>query len=388
MARADDHRTQRHTRPGSGLLACALALALALAAGGNAARAAGGGAGDRDYAEGEPELLPVDVVVRVVNGTTRADGRAETVTLFETGPNRQAVASARDVTGQVVLRQLYLDETRSYLVQAESGGTPYFAQATGHDLAAGPLTVYVFETTTDRAGVAVSELTLRVRRAETDLQLEYLITITNSANPQRTVLPDPTSFELLLPDGAVGAAFEVLSGGAPQKLAAAAGQAPGRAALAVPLRSGVTRLRVTTSLPYNGRAHLALAASLPVAKLTLLATPPDLGIDGDFTEGEVDAAGGCRLWNGPALPADRELRWTVQGGTSPRIAARSADGGNAADGKAPPLARVRRIGMSLAGWLVVILAFAMVALALLARLRRSNRERRDDPPPRRPRRKA
>lgn len=371
-----------------GLLACGLALAMAGAGDGDAARAAGGGAGDRDYAEGEPELLPVDVVVRVINGTTRAEGRAESVTLLETGPNRQPLASARDVTGQVVLRRLFLDETGTYLVQAESDGTPYFAQATGHDLAAGPLTIYVFETTTDRAGVTVSELNLHVRRAESDLQLEYLITITNDASPQRTVLPDPTSFELLLPDGAVGAAFEVLSGAAPQKTAAVAGQAPGRAALAVPLRSGVTRLRVTTSLPYNGRAHLALAASLPVTQLTLLASPADLRIDGDFTDAGEDTATGCRLWAGPALEADRELRWTVQGGSSPRIAARSRDGDRDTAAAARPLAQARRIGMSLAGWLVVIGAFAMVALALLARLRRSNRERREDPPARRPRRRA
>jgi hypothetical protein len=387
MRRADNHEVHRRALI---MLACGLALALAVTPlpGGDAARATGGGATDRDYAEGDPELLPVDVTVRVVNGTTRADGRAESVTLLEMGPNRQPLASARDVTGQVVLRRLFLDETRAYLVQAESGGTPYFAQATGHDLAAGPLTIYVFETTTDRAGVSVSELNLHVRRAETDLQLEYLITITNSASPQRTVLPDPTSFELLLPDGAVGTAFEVLSGAAPQKTAAVAGQAPGRAALAVPLRSGATRLRVTTSIPYNGRAHLALATSLPVAKLTLLASPADLRIDGDFTDAGEDAGTGCRLWTGPALDADLELRWTVQGGSSPRIAARAQDDNGAPDGIKAPLAQARRIGMSLAGWLVVIAAFAMVALALLARLRRSNRDRQDDPPARRPRRKA
>jgi hypothetical protein len=387
MRRADNHDVHRRALI---RLACGLALALAvtLLPGGDAARAAGGGAADRDYAEGDPELLPVDVTVRVVNGTTRADGRAESVALFETGPNRQPLASARDVTGQVVLRRLFLDETRAYLVQAESGGTPYFAQATGHDLAAGPLTIYVFETTTDRADVSVSELNLQVRRAETDLQLEYLITITNSANPQRTVLPDPTSFELRLPDGAVGAAFEVLSGAAPQKTAAVAGQTPGRAAFAVPLRSGATRLRVTTSLPYNGRAHLALAASLPVAKLTLLTSPADLRIDGDFTDAGEDAATGCRLWTGPALDADLELSWTVQGGSSPRIAARTQADNGAPGGIKAPLAQARRIGMSLAGWLVVAAAFAMVALALLARLRRSNRDRQDDPPARRPRRQA
>ncbi|MHB8080182.1 MAG: hypothetical protein ACYDIE_13120 [Candidatus Krumholzibacteriia bacterium] len=385
MRRADEHGAHRRELT---LLAGGLALALALAGGGDAARAAGNGTGAGDLAEGEAELLPVDVVVRVINGTTRADGRAESVTLSETGQDKPVLAGARDVTGEVVLPHLFLDETRTYLVEAESGGTPYFAQATGHDLAAGPLTVYVFETTTDRAGLAVSELNLRLRRTETDLRLEYLITITNSAVPQRTVLPDPTSFELQLPDGAVGAAFEVLSGAAPQKTAAVAGQVPGRAALAVPLRSGTTRLRVTTSLPYNGRAHLVLASSLPVTEFTLLATPPDLRIDGDFTDAGEDTATGCRLWTGPALAADREVRWTVQGGSSPRIAARTAGGAAAPDGPARPLARVRRIGLSLAGWLVVVGAFAMVALALLARVRRRDRDRRDEPPTRRPRRRA
>jgi len=176
----------------------------------------------------DTETLPVDVVVRVVNGTTRETGRAETVLLQEMGATPQVVATARDVTGEAVFRRLYLDETRAYIVQAVSGGIPYFARTTGHDLAGGPATVYVFETTTERTGLAVAELTLGIRRAERELELEYLVVIANEASPQRTVLPDPTSFEILLPEDAVGAQCEVLAGGVPQPVAPVAGTDPSR----------------------------------------------------------------------------------------------------------------------------------------------------------------
>ena len=353
------------------LLATGLAtLLLALPGGLRAApRSGDDGSGADTYAGGETELLPVDVVVRVVNGTTREDGRAESVTLIETGPARQVIATARDVAGKTVFSRLFLDETRSYVVQAVSGGTPYFTATTGHDVAAGPVTVYVFETTTDRAGVRVSELTLNVKREEAELRLEYVIAILNETQPQRTVLPDPTSFELQLPEGAVGAAFEVLTGGVPQKVAAVAGQGAGRSGLAVPLRSGTTRLRVTTTLPCRGRAHFALAANLPVTKFTLLASPPDLKVDGGLSDAGLDQATGCERWDGPVLAANQVLLWTMAGGTAPRVAERRE--GPLAGAAKEGLARVKQTGRDLGPVGAVALLLALVALLIVGRARRA-----------------
>ncbi len=350
-------------------LLAGLLLAVVLPAG-PAAGYAPDGAG-ADLAGDDSETLPVDVVVRVVNGTTRGTGKAEAVTLQEIGPVSQVVGTARDVAGEAVLKGLFLDETRTYLVQVTSGGIPYFARKTGQDLAAGPVTVYVFEATTDRGGLTVEELTLNLRRTESDLRLEYLVTVQNRAEPQRTVLPDPTSFELLLPEGAVGAACEVLAGAEPQRVAPVAGVKPTRAGLAVPLRSGATRLRVTTSLPYEGSARLAVESSLPVARFTLNTSPADLRISDGFADEGVAEDTGWRRWAGPALAADQELRWSVSGGSAPRIAERAEEGsGGAAGGR---LEQVRRTGTSLAGWIVIVVAVLMVALALLPRLRGGGR---------------
>ncbi len=336
------------------------------------------------------EVLPVDVVVRVINGTTHKPDRAQTVTLQEIGAMTPVVASARDVAGEVVFQRLFLDETRSYLVQVVNADVPYFARTTGHDLAAGPVTVYVFETTTEKTGLAINELTVNVKRAEKQLQLEYLIAILNEASPQRTVLPDPTSLELMLPEGAIGAACEVITGALPSSTAPIVGAKPERYGLAVPLRSGTTRLRVTTSLPYDGWAQLRLETNLPVRQLSVNVMPVDLQVTGDFSDEGVDAETGWRGLSGPSLAADEELSWTVSGGSAPVIDTHG--GGTLAGAPARRLERVKRTGISLVGWLVIIAALVMALLALINASRRGNAgqdiERDDDTPrPRRRRRR-
>lgn len=359
-------------------LALALALALAAAAGLAAASARAQPANrpgtdlDDEAAAGalNSEMLSVDVRVRVVNGTTRQPGQAESVVLQESGPAPHAIAAARDVAGEVVLRDLILDETRTYLVLVSAGGISYAARATGRDLAAGPVTVYTFTTTTDRSALAVSELNLVIKRAESKLELEYLITIVNETSPQQTVVPDPTSFELLLPEDAAGASLEVLSGPAPQTLAPVAGVKPARAGLALPIRSGATRLRATTSLPYNGRgARLRLESSLPVRQLTLLTFPADLEVEGgSFDDAGIAADTGYRQWRGAPLGSDQTLEWDVSGGAAPRV-----DTGQrlrptlGLDRLGRAVSRARGAGSRL--WIALAVAAAAAAAAILLRRR-------------------
>lgn len=379
-------------------LALALTLALAAAAGlaadpAHAQPANRPGADlDDEAAAGalNSEMLSVDVRVRVVNGTTRQPGQAESVVLQEFGPAAHTIAEARDVAGEVVLRDLILDETRTYLVLVSAGGISYAARTTGRDLAAGPVTVYTFTTTTDRSALAVSELNLVIKRAESKLELEYLITIVNETRPQQTVVPDPTSFELLLPEDAVGASLEVLSGAAPQKLAPVAGVKPERAALALPIRSGATRLRATTSLPYDGRsARLRLEASLPVRQLTLLTFPADLEVEGGpFDDAGVAEDTGYRQWRGSPLGADQALEWDVSGGAAPRV-----DSGP----RLRPTLGLEKIGRAVsrargAGpglWIALaVVAVAATAAILLRRRGAPPADAPEDGKPRRRRRRA
>ncbi len=342
-----------------------------------AARAASQPDSERAFSA-DAESLPIDVTVRVVDGTTRQPGHAESVTLQESGQRGQVVATESDVTGEAVFRGLFLDETRTYLIQATASGIPYFAKATGHDLAGGPATVYVFATTTDRSAVAVADLSLTVKRLETRLDLEYAIAIVNETSPQQTVLPDPVTLELMLPQDAVSVTFEALSGAGPAKVTPLPGSKPGRAGLAIPLRSGTTRLRATASVPYTGRARLQLEASAPVRKLTMLVYPPDLVVDGDFRDEGIAEDGGFHRWAGSPLAANALLTWQVSGGTGPSIAARQRDrlvdlGRKAQD-------TVRRARSDRTAFVVSIIALAGIVVLLLARRRLRSADRDADSP--------
>jgi len=351
----------RRLRPAAAL------LALGLLAAAPAVTLATGQAGARRSFPSDTETLPIDVTVRVVDGTTRQPGHADAVTLQEVGQRAQPIASASDVTGETVLRGLFLDETRSYLVQATIGGIPYFARATGQELAGGPITVYVFATTTDRSAVVVSELNLVVKRVEKRLDLEYMIAIANETSPQQTILPDPVSFELLLPQDASGETFEVLGGTGPTKITPVAGAKDDRTGLAFPLRSGTTRLRVSATVPYAGRARLQLGASAPVRAFTLLVSPDDLEVSGDFKDlGPAEPAGFHR-WEGPAVAANAMVTWQVSGGTGPRIAARQ--GGRLSDVGRKAQERIREARQDRTAFTVSIVGLVVVIALLVLRHR-------------------
>ncbi len=364
---------RRRWRARSATLGAAAAI---LVAGAALVQAQGIGRLAADGGLGEPdrETLPVDVRVRIVDGTTGGPGEAESLVLLERGEPPQPVVTLRDVRGESLLRGLFLDETRGYLVQATAGNIPYYVQVTGRQLMEGPVTVHVFATTTARDGLKVAELTLVVRRAEQQLSLEYMIRLQNESSPLRTILPDPTSFELALPEQAREIALEMLSAPVPTLLATTGAGEPGRIGVTQPLRAGPTRLRLTATVPYPGEADLRLSASAPVEQLTLLASPPDLELRGGFADRGLDEATGFHRWVGPPLEAGAELRWTMEGGAAPRLLAERQPAGRAAAARErQPLAGGRRLP---AGALVALVALAVAALAIAAAaIRRGARAR-------------
>ena len=319
---------------------------------------------------GRGQDLPVDVTVKVVDGTTREPGRADTVSLLPLQVGRQALETAFDVEGEVILAGLELSPALEYVVEATAEGIPYYARATGRALAESPLTVYVFQTTAALDSVSVAGMNLILRRGEDELQLEYLFTIQNDVAPQRAVLPSPSSLALALPDGLGGLRAEILSRPSPAAVGTAAGPEPGWIGLAAPLPPGPTRIRLTGVLPYDGAAELPVGANLAVSQWSVLAFPPDLEIRGEgMEEASVGADVDYSRSVGPALAAGATLVLEVRGGAAP-VVLTGLDAGDSvavvAPASSPPPPDEKTSSVT---WILIFLGLVLVYLVFRIRRR-------------------
>jgi hypothetical protein len=159
-----------------------------------------------------------------------------------------------------------------------------------------------------------------VRLTESDLQLEYLWTLTNEVSPQQTIVPDPITLELAIPDNAADLKVENLSRPEPADMPIRAGSRGGWAGVAVPFPPGQTRLRMTARLPYSGQARIPVSANLALEQWSVLAFPPDLKVEGEgLAQVKTEDQSEYQRFRGPILAAGASLMLNISGGTGPRI---------------------------------------------------------------------
>jgi len=310
-----------------------------------------------------------NVTIELVNGTTRQPGRADRVVLTALKSTAGPLDSAFDAAGQVIFYDIELSPYREYLVEVTHDDVPYFTQASGRELAQGPHTAYVFDTSTDLGGLTVAGMNCIVRRTEGELQLEYLWTITNAGSPQQSVVPNPYSLALALPAGAHSVTAEILSRPTATPLSMVSGPATGWRGLVVPLPPGQTRLRLTASLAYSGQGSLPIAANLALDEWSVLTSPPDLELTAEgLTASDLENTTGLGRFHGPQLDADQVLEITVSGGSAPVIAARVEGGSDSLVTVASADLVVEQSRSKSAMWVLVLAA--LIILYLMIRLRR------------------
>ncbi len=272
------------------------------------------------YALSEAVPEGAEVVIQIVNGTDRQPATAEKVVVLPADAVGRPVAEALAVEGQVNLGPLALRPNAQYVVEAISSGVSYFAQATGRQLWTAPTTVYVFSPTTNLDGVRASGMNLVIRRAETELILEYLLTVVNEGTPQQTVIADPVSLEMILPPNASLDQTECLRGPTPLPFGTEAGTDPAWTGLAVALTPGTNRLRLTAKVPYPDGLTLPVGFNIPVTEWSVLTFPADMEIRGeDLEPAAVDTEGDFQRHRGPALAAGATIAITLGGGSGPVI---------------------------------------------------------------------
>ncbi|MFO7653637.1 MAG: hypothetical protein R6X25_07410 [Candidatus Krumholzibacteriia bacterium] len=310
-----------------------------------------------------------EIVVEVVNGTTGEPGRAEAVRLHEPGPLMRVMSEVEGVQGRAVLPAASVVRSVDYLVSAVRDGVPYFGRFNGGQLHDGPVTVQVYDTTDKLEEVAVEGLSLLVRGQDALYDLEYLLTVRNESRPPETVRASPHSLELMAPPDLDHVRAEIIRG--PQVEPVTVRRTGDRLALAVPLVPGMTRLRVTGSVPITGETILTVGANVPVENWSVLTTPPTLQLSGMGLErGDLEGYEDLGRSVGPPLAAGEETRLVVSIG--PRAEpARQIFGDTAGvreGGTAPPQpAGEDQTGLSASSVVVAVLLVAVVALLLWRR---------------------
>jgi hypothetical protein len=318
-----------------------------------------------------------DVVVKIVNGTTGEPGRADVVTLRLRRSTLGPLDSGFVVREEVTFYGLDLVDYQEYIVEATLDDIPYYATAKGRELGTGPLTVHVFDTTGDLSGLEVVGMNLILRRGESELDVEYLISLANNTVPQQTIVGSPASLEMALPPAAHDKRLEIVSRPHVAEMPLGSARQAGWTGLQVPFPPGQSRLRLTFQMPYEDEAEIPIGFSLPVANWSILAFPFDLSVRGfglEQTTGTGDAD--YSRFMGSELEAGRELVLTVSGGTAPEVSAREEAMADSLFGTE----EVETVEADEQGSSVVwILIFVLLVVLYLAIRRRGQRRTQSDP---------
>lgn len=308
-----------------------------------------------------------EVVINILNGTTQEPASAEKVIILPETATHRPVVEEFEVSGEVNLGALDLTANQSYIIEVISNGVSYFARTTGQQLQSQITPVYVFATTAELTGVKASGMNLVIRRAETELEIEYLLTVVNESQPQRTVVGDPASLELALPADVQLGEIEAMRGHTPQAITASSGSGPGWTGLAVPLPPGTTRLRLTASIPYPEQLVLRIGFNIPVEAWSVLTSPVDMDIRGtDLVPVNAPAESNMRRHTGAALTAGETVLLTLGGGSGPVITGVEVSTATPED-----LARAKEDSGDGGGLLKYWWALILVAIAIFIVLRRS-----------------
>ncbi len=309
-----------------------------------------------------------DVVIKIVNGTTREPGQAEKVVIYRRGTMARPLHEADDVSGEVNFGILPLVRHARYIVEVTAGGVPYYAEASGQDLENEPVTVYVFSPTTDLAGLRATGMNLVIHLGESALQLEYLFTVVNESRPQQTVVPQPASLQLALAPGTSLGRVESLRG--PQSIAVSSvpGSEEDRIGLALALTPGNNRLRITGTVPYRGNLELPVGANIPITEWSVLTFPADIEVRGPGLEPvPTDLDADFQRHRGPALAAGETIVLSLTGGSGPQIDRVEISSSSPASSTLPDTGTKRDSGGGLSRYWWIIVLVGIVVFVILRR---------------------
>lgn len=314
------------------------------------------------------DLIPADVTIKIVNGTTGEPAQAQHVLLRETHPTLSTVIEEYDVDGEITFpRQMLINFSR-YIATAWVDGVAYHAEERGQYFIDGrALVVHCFTTTEDLDGLAITGMNVVVRQRIDGFGLEYILQVANESRPQHTVAARSLPVQLALPPGLERLKIDVGGGGPDVRRAELQPGDGGRQGIAVALTPGTTRLTISGVLPDVKRAEMTISANLEIAAWSLLVWPADLQVHSfDLEHDRQSEYPEFSRWLGKPLAPGQQVRVTID--QPPHLADLLPE--DAPDSTAADPAPAQPVGRPAFPWRTVLAATVLIALYLFWRSRR------------------
>ncbi len=241
--------------------------------------------------------------VEIINTTTGGPGTIDRLVLQYSSTRLEPVLDIRPTGSTFEIPDVPIQDIGKYVLTVWCQDVPYYWELRGKKLLAKPLQLHVFATAQDLTDVSIVGLDLLLRKTESLLELDYMLQVENSAQPQVTMLGEPQVM-VALPDNARSATLTYGNGPEPEelKLSHLSG---GKAKLAIPLTTGKNQIRLRTTVEWIDGMEIPISANVPIESWGLMATPVSLDIQA-FDLEPIDAAGrgGNLQYRGPQVAAD------------------------------------------------------------------------------------
>lgn len=221
------------------------------------------------------------IQANLVNGTTGAPGRAESVTLYELTSGMDPVAFLDDVSGTFVLDGFEIHGQGPFLLQVTSSGVNYNETVNFRGGSELQTTVTVYETTADWEDIEIVTARFLIRREHDRLRVDKLYVVENRTDPKKTFYDPEGSLRFSLPSGVEGYTVSASSSsGMPVPQSATLVSGASVYATQTALKPGTTDIAISYELDYASESyHLDEKAHYPITELLALVAPADIEVD-------------------------------------------------------------------------------------------------------------
>jgi hypothetical protein len=313
---------------------------------------------------------PADLKFEIINATTGEPGTIDRMTIDYVSARRNGIIDFEPSGSSFIAPAVPIKDGGQYIVAVWHQGVPYWWSVRGRELTSKTTTLHIFDTTSELQNVSITGLNLVIRRQETLLRLEYMVQVSNTTSPQKTVSDRVATFELDFPPDATSIEATYRRGPDPTPFPADT-RGSRRLSLAVPLTPGQNQIRIEAVLPWQEGMEIPMGSDLDIASWSLLASPEWLEVRAmELESGPGEKLPGFNRMSGPALEAGRHFPLQLFSGeheateatdlfTQDSPAAANATDAADADGEGPG-------GFSLP----LLLAGALIVIVIVAAIRR------------------
>jgi len=280
----------------------------------------------------------------LVNETTGGPGSARSVRVVDTAAGMDQIGTLLDVEGDFVIEDLPHRDTAPYLLQVQSGGVLY-SQQIRLDQDEVVVTMSVYDSTDDLAGVAMSMYHVIFERHESKLEVMEFFEFTNEHDPPQAVWRPQGPITLQLPPEATEP-FEVSVStptGMPLRQELLETDDVDVYTVAHALKPGNTRLVLRYTVPYDEESF-AYASKLhhPAQRYSVMVSPPDVDVQSEMltASDEPSPMEGYAVYTGGSLDTGDEVELTLSGGS---VHAVDPHAGLSDEGGAPVQRSIERI---------------------------------------------